>query len=73
MGELASALVDKLPAELAPAILAANGGDDGELVVICPSSAWASRLRFEADRLIAAARETGAAVNSCRIRVSQGS
>lgn len=72
MEALASALVDTLPDELAPGILAANVRDDGELVVICPSSAWASRLRFESDALMDAARETGADVKTCTVKVSQG-
>lgn len=71
MGVLAEALTGALPAELAGGIVAANVRDDGELVVICSSSAWASRLRFEADRLMAAARQTGADVSSCSVRVSQ--
>ncbi len=70
MGELASALGTSLPPKLSDGIVAANLRENGELVVICASSAWASRLRFEADQLIAAARRTGADVQSCTIRVS---
>lgn len=71
MGELASALVRALPADEGAAILAANVRDDGELVVLCRSSAWASRLRFSADALIAAARARGAEVSRCSVRVAQ--
>lgn len=71
MGELASALVRALPADEGAAILAANVRDDGELVVLCRSSAWASRLRFSADALIAAARARGADVSRCSVRVAQ--
>ncbi len=70
MGELSTALGLSLPAQLSEGIVAANLRDDGELVVICASSAWASRLRFEADQLVAAAREAGADVKSCTVRVS---
>ena len=70
MGELAAALGKSLPPRLSEGIVAANLRENGELVVICVSSAWASRLRFEADQLIAAARQTGADVQSCTIRVS---
>ena len=72
MGKLASALASALPDELSPGIVAANVRDDGELVVICTSSAWASRLRFETATIIDAARKTGADVKSCTVKVSQG-
>ena len=69
MGELASALARALPPEEAAAIVAANVRDDGELVVLCRSSAWASRLRFAADALLAAARAQGARATRCSVRV----
>ena len=69
MGELASALARALPPEEAAAIVAANVRDDGELVVLCRSSAWASRLRFAADALLAAARAQGAQATRCSVRV----
>ena len=71
MGELASALTGALPPELADGIIAANLRDNGELVVICSSSAWASRLRFESERILAVARNAGAAAETCTVRVSQ--
>jgi hypothetical protein len=71
MGELASALVQALPPEEGAAILAANVREDGELVVLCQSSAWASRLRFCADALLAAARAHGAEASRCSVRVSR--
>ena len=71
MDDLASALVRALPADDGASILAANVRDDGELVVLCRSSAWASRLRFAADDLLAAARATGAAVTRCKVRVAR--
>lgn len=68
------ALTLRLRAALEPAmaehVLAANVRDDGQLVVICDSSAWAARLRYESDRLMAAARADGARVERCRIKVS---
>ena len=72
MGELASALVQALPPDEGASILAANIRDDGELVVLCRSPAWASRLRFAADTLIAAARARGAEVSRCSVRVARG-
>ena len=71
MGELTSTLSASLPPDLADGIAAANIRDSGELVLICVSSAWAARLRFEGERLMAAARETGAEVTSCTVRVAQ--
>lgn len=71
MDELTMALRAVLPADAAQNLLAANLRDDGELVLICSSSAWASRLRFESDSLMAAARAAGLTVSSCRVSVSQ--
>ena len=73
MGELASALARALPPEEGASILAANVRDDGELVVLCRSSAWASRLRFSADAMLAAARARGATVSRCTVRVARNS
>jgi hypothetical protein len=70
MGELATALAAAVPPEEGAAIVAANFREDGELVVLCRSSAWASRLRFAADALLAAARTTGAEVTRCTVRVA---
>ena len=58
-------------AVLVAAIVAANLRDDGQLIVIAASSAWASRLRYETDTLLAAARAAGLKPVGCRVRVSQ--
>jgi len=71
MDELTTALRAALPADAGPNLLAANLRENGELVLICTSSAWASRLRFESDKLMAAARTAGLKVSSCRVSVSQ--
>jgi len=71
MGELTQVLCGGLPDEYAGAIVAANLREDGDLVIIAASSAWASRLRYEADALLAAAREAGLSPSACRIRVTQ--
>ena len=70
MGALAGALAAALPPEEGASIVAANVRDDGELVVLCRSPAWASRLRFSADELVAAARAEGADVSRCSVRVA---
>ena len=71
MGELTHVLCNGLPDEYAGAIVAANLREDGDLVIIAASSAWASRLRYETDALLAAAREAGLSPSACRIRVTQ--
>ena len=71
MDRLLDALRQIFPAEEASGIRGANIRDDGELVVLAASPAWAARLRFETDRLIAAARETGATVTGCKVRVGR--
>ncbi len=71
MGELTHVLCKALPDEYAGAIVAANLRDNGDLVVIATSSAWASRLRYETDTLLAAARDSGLSPTACRIRVTQ--
>jgi hypothetical protein len=73
MGELVGQLQAALPDDMNDCIRAANIRDNGELVVLAASPAWAAKLRFEADTLIDAARKTGATVSSCRVRVSTGS
>lgn len=70
MVELADCLADALPDELRAGIRAANVRDDGELIVIADSPAWAARLRFESEKLLAAARNSGEDVRSLSVRVS---
>ena len=72
MGELTDILANSLPESDRSAIVAANIREDGELVVICASSAWASRLRYETEKLLQAAKDAGLSAHTCRIRVSQG-
>ena len=72
MGDLVKLLQDSLPSEQRAAISAANIRDDGELVVLANSSAWASRLRYETEIMMTAARTTGKEVNKCSVRVGRG-
>ena len=71
MGELTAALAEALPAELAGGLIAANIRGDSELVLICPSSAWASRLRFEEKTLVKAAQSHGISVDKVSVRVAR--
>lgn len=72
LGELTELIAAALPADERAAVVAANVREDGELVVICASSAWASRLRYQADTMLKAARDAGVSASACRVRVSQG-
>ena len=73
MGELVNRLQKALPNDMKDSVRAANVRDDGELVILASSSAWAAKLRFEADILLDAARQGGATVTSCKVRVSSES
>jgi len=68
MQVLAEALRRDLPAELGREIESASLRD-GRLTVLASSPAFAPRLRFEADRLLASARAAGAKVETCNVRV----
>jgi hypothetical protein len=72
MGDLVQILQSALPGEQRAAIAAANIREDGELVVLASSSAWASRLRYETEVLLAAVQATGRNVKSCSVRVARG-
>ena len=71
LSELATALARALPPEEGASIVAANVREDGDLVVLCQSSAWAARLRFLSDALIAAAKAHGTDPTSCTVRVAR--
>lgn len=71
MGALTAALARAVPPEEGASIVAANVRDDGELVVLCRSPAWASRLRFSSDELLAAARAHGTEADRCMVRVAR--
>ena len=71
MGELVTLLQASLAEDEASSVIAANIRDDGELVVLASSPAWAAKLRFEAEALMTAARQSGAEVTSCTVRVNR--
>ncbi len=73
MGELVHKLQQALPDDLSASIRAANIRDNGELVILAASPAWAAKLRFESDALLAAARDAGTEATSCTVRVSRES
>ena len=69
MGELTEALRGGLPPDLAEHLVAAATRDNGELVVVGSTSAWAGRLRFETERIMASAKAHGLDVSRCRFIV----
>ena len=68
MQDLTTLLRGHLDQELAPALLSANIRAD-ELILVASSSAWAARLRFEAETLLQAARAEGHNALRCQVRV----
>lgn len=70
MESLTGALKAALGEELGQNLLAASVREDQELIIICSSSAWAARIRFEAKTLAAAAAEAGFPTTSLRVTVS---
>jgi len=73
MGDLIQVLQEALPGESQGSIIAASIRDNGELVVLASSSAWAAKLRFDVECLMQAARNSGAEVSTCKVRVNRGS
>ena len=71
LGELTGLLSQALPEEFSGAVVAANVRENGDLVVIAASSAWASRLRYETETLLKAAQTAGIDAATCRVRVSR--
>ena len=69
MGDLAQILRSSLPEDAAPHLLAANMRDECELVLICSSSPWAARMRFESETVLKAARKAGIDAKTCRVKV----
>lgn len=68
--DLAAALRSALGGGLAAELRSASLRDDGTLVVIAASPAWAARLRFEAPALLAKCREQHPAATRVRVRVA---
>ncbi len=71
MERLLGVLKAALEPAMAPRLKGVNLRPDGELVLVAESPSWAARLRFEADKLMAAARESGASVSACKVIVAK--
>ncbi len=67
---LADGLRAALPAALGEHVQGASLREDGTLVVLAASSAWAARLRFEAPLLLDCARRLEPAARSIEVRVA---
>ena len=70
--DLAATLRAGLSPDLADALHGASLHEDGTVVVMAASPAWAARLRFEADTLLARCRERHPRAARLRVRVSDG-
>jgi hypothetical protein len=70
MQELTTELRKQLDPDLAPALLSANVRHD-ELVLVAASSAWAARLRYESEGLLAAAKAAGHPASRCQVKVAR--
>lgn len=73
MDRLLAGLKEAVGPGLASHLKGVNLRPDRQLVVIADTPAWASRLRFEAETLMAAARGGGAEVSSCKVIVARNS
>lgn len=71
MDELTSMLQQQLDPDLAVNLLAASLRKNGELVLIASTSAWAAKIRFEAEKMMEIVRRSGADVSACRVTVSR--
>ena len=69
MDDLAHRMRTNIDPTLAAQILSVSTDQDDELVIVCSSQAWASRLRFVEADLIDAAQKAGVSASRCRIKV----
>jgi hypothetical protein len=68
--DLAAALRGAIAPALAAELRSASLHDDGTLVVMVTSSAWAARLRFEGEALLGRCRECHPATTRLEVRVA---
>ncbi len=69
METLTAAVRAALPEEARAHLVSAAQREDGTLVLVTESSAWAARLRFSSDEARAAARRYGVAAESVSVLV----
>jgi len=69
METLTAAVRCALAEDARPHLVSAGLREDGTLVLVTESSAWASRLRFATDEALAAARRYGVSAESVSVMV----
>lgn len=69
MDKLTTTVRAGISPDMADNLISANLNDDGELRLLCATSAWASRIRFETDTILHKARESGVDAKTCVVRV----
>jgi len=69
--ELTLNLRKELDPEMAENLISANIRENGELILVASSSAWAAKLRFEADGLLRCARTHAANISRCKVAVAK--
>jgi hypothetical protein len=71
MVDLSDTIAKALPPELSGEVQGTNLRENGVLVVLAASPAAAARLRFEAEKLLEAARSQRFAADSVSVRVTR--
>jgi hypothetical protein len=71
LADLTESLKARLPEDLAEGLLSVNLREDA-LVLVCSSSAWAARLRFEEARIREASAAIGRPAAHVVVRVARG-
>ncbi len=68
--DLSQHMRNNLGEPLSNGIMHCNVHDDGTLIVIAANPEWASRLRFEAPKLLALCTDFGASATAVKVRVA---
>jgi len=71
MEELNLLINNSLNKETTSHIVGCNLYDNGKLVILCDSIAWAAKLRFENDKILTIARKRFPNTANCEIKISR--
>ena len=69
MDNLKKMLRNVLDKEAAKHLISANIRRNGELVLLCNSSAWGSKIRFDQEKLLKTAQTKWKFLTSCRVKI----
>jgi hypothetical protein len=69
MDNLKKMLRNVLNKEAAKHLISANIRRNGELVLLCNSSAWGSKIRFDQEKLLKIAQTKWKFLTSCRVKI----